>query len=378
MVEMLGKQKISVHDNVSVNSWINKNILHHTSQGKALIQTACDLIKNKELLSYALMITKILDDLTLDTNSLVAGLVYEAFNNDEISAQTIKKILGDDVHKLVLGIHEIDINRRYNPLKIYNREIIEESKHNALAMSLTTATDIRVIIIKLARHVCFMRTAENVNKETKIYLAYQAKKIYIPLTKRLSIGRLSWELEDLSFKFLQPATYKNIAKLLDERRVDREKYIASVKKELERNLKLHSIDSNIYGRPKHIYSIWDKMQRKMIDYNELYDIHALRVIVPGIVDCYSALGIVHSLWRHIPTKFDDYISNPKSNGYKSLHTAVIGPYGKILEIQFRTKQFDREAEIGVAAHWRYKGCDQHELFSDKTLIQLRRLLNWQN
>lgn len=168
------------------------------------------------------------------------------------------------------------------------------------------------------------------------------------------MGQVTWQLEDLAFKFLHPRIYKEIATLLDERRIEREDYIFKKKQQIEECLKLYGIEAEVCGRAKHIYSIWNKMKRKMIDYNEIHDTYALRIIVPNVMACYSALRVVHTLWQHLPQELDDYIANPKSNGYKSLHTKIIGPEGKILEVQIRTTQMHREAELGVAAHWRYK------------------------
>ena len=172
----------------------------------------------------------------------------------------------------------------------------------------------------------------------------------------MGIGHIKWELEDLSFRYLEPDQYKQIATLLHERRLDRERFITDVMGQLRSELQATGVDADISGRAKHIYSIWRKMQRKGLAFSQIYDVRAVRVLVPEMRDCYTALGIVHTLWRHIPKEFDDYIANPKENGYRSLHTAVIGPEGKVLEVQIRTHAMHEEAELGVCAHWRYKGC----------------------
>lgn len=185
-------------------------------------------------------------------------------------------------------------------------------------------------------------------------LADQINKILAPLAKRLNLQHCNWALEDLAFKFLQPDIYQKIAGLLNERRVDREKYILATRQQLERCLKLNDVDCNVFGRAKHIYSIWSKMHRKMINYDEIHDVHGFRIIVSSVVDCYTALKIVHTYWKNIPEGFHDYISNPKRNGYKSLHTKIMGADGRILEVQIRTRQIHQEAESGVFAHWRYK------------------------
>ncbi|MGB3598494.1 MAG: bifunctional (p)ppGpp synthetase/guanosine-3',5'-bis(diphosphate) 3'-pyrophosphohydrolase, partial [Pseudomonas neustonica] len=194
----------------------------------------------------------------------------------------------------------------------------------------------------------------------------------------LGIGHIKWELEDLSFRYLEPNQYKQIAKLLDERRLDRQEYIDTVMAQVRAALEEASIFGDITGRAKHIYSIWRKMQRKGIDFSQVYDVRAVRILVPQVRDCYTALGIVHSLWRHIPNEFDDYIANPKENGYRSLHTAVVGPNGKVLEVQIRTQAMHEEAELGVCAHWRYKGTDtgsSSNAYEDK-IAWLRQVLEW--
>ena len=202
--------------------------------------------------------------------------------------------------------------------------------------------------------------------------------IYAPLAHRLGIGHIKWELEDLSFRYLEPHKYKQIASLLDERRLDRQQYIEAVMSQLRHELSGAGIDGEITGRVKHIYSIWRKMQNKGLDFSQIYDVRAVRILVPEVRDCYTALGIVHTLWRHIPNEFDDYIANPKENGYRSLHTAVIGPEGKVLEVQIRTHAMHEEAELGVCAHWRYKGTDvdsNSNAYEDK-IAWLRQVLEW--
>lgn len=338
---------------IDINPLINQNIWY-TSQDSALVNSATALIENPELLDKSLSVAKMLSELTVDANLLVAGIMYEPFNKKEISGPTIKRVLGEKVHKLVLGVQKIDLMLQANTSKNYPHTTIEANLQNldkTLLMSMETT---QAIVIRLAIQVCVMRDAMHADKNTKLDLAYQTQKIFAPLSKRLNIGSINWELEDLAFKFSNPDIYKKIANLLDERRGERENYILKIKQQLEERLKLHDINVNVFGRVKHIYSIWCKMQRKMIDYKAVYDLHAVRIIVPSIIDCYTALGVVHTLWQHVPQEFDDYISKPKDNGYKSLHTKIIGLDGKILEAQIRTPHMHLDAESGVAAHWRYK------------------------
>lgn len=219
---------------------------------------------------------------------------------------------------------------------------------NLRKMLVAMVDDVRVALIKLAERTCAIRAVKNADEEKRHRVAREVFDIYAPLAHRLGIGHIKWELEDLSFRYLEPDQYKQIAKLLHERRLDREQYIANVMSQLKEALAATGVQADLSGRAKHIYSIWRKMQRKGLDFSQIYDVRAVRVLVPEMRDCYTALGIVHTLWRHIPKEFDDYIANPKENGYRSLHTAVIGPEGKVLEVQIRTHSMHEEAELGSA------------------------------
>ena len=199
-----------------------------------------------------------------------------------------------------------------------------------------------------------MRTLQHLNPESQRRIASETMEIYAPLANRLGIWQIKWELEDLSLSYLEPDAYRELVHQLDEKREDREAYIARVIATLTTELDKAGLKAQVSGRPKHINSIWRKMQRKRLDFEQIFDMRAVRILVEEEKDCYAALGIVHGLWRHIPKEFDDYIANPKQNLYRSLHTAVVGPEGNNLEIQIRTEAMHRHAEFGVAAHWRYK------------------------
>lgn len=378
MVKVRDTQPLLEDGSVDLEQWIKQITAKRTPQDEALLRSACGIIKSPTELHHGLLVAEILDGLGLDTASLVAGLSYETYRGLQVTDDQIVATLGADILKLLHGVQAMDLVHERNPLKINKEEVAQETLHNLRKMLLAVVEDVRVVLIKLATHMCAMRLAVHAAPTLKHQLAVEAKEIYAPLANRLGIGQIKWELEDYSFRFLHPDIYKNIAKLLDERRVDREKYLDNVKQQLTTALNLQHIRAEIHGRVKHIYSIWRKMQRKMIGYNEIYDVRALRIIVPTISDCYAALGVAHTLWQHIPKEFDDYIANPKNNGYKSLHTAVIGPEGKPLEVQIRTQQMHEQAELGVAAHWRYKEGSQHEPYYEKKLNQLRQILNWQD
>lgn len=226
-------------------------------------------------------------------------------------------------------------------------------------MLLTVVDDVRAVLVKLALELRRMQDLSGYRAEQRVFIARQVMTLYAPLANRLGIGQLKWEMEDLAFREIEPLAYKRVAKSLEERRTDRENYVARFVEDLSRALTEQVFsDFNVFGRPKHIYSIWRKMKRKHIEFEELYDVRAVRVLLPEVKDCYAALGVVHGLWQPIPSEFDDYIANPKKNGYQSLHTAVLGPSGKAVEVQLRTYAMDEDAELGVAAHWRYKEGDE--------------------
>ena len=245
-------------------------------------------------------------------------------------------------------------------------------------MLLAMVQDIRVVLIKLAEQTQRLRFLVKSGEEARRQAAArETLDLLAPLANRLGVWQFKWELEDLSFRILEPDVYKEVARQVDEKRVDRERYIGEAIATLKRELAAAGIAGEISGRPKHIYSIWKKMRRKSVDFAEIYDARAVRVLVPEVRDCYAVLGIVHNLWTPLPKEFDDYIAKPKPNGYRSLHTAVIGPDGRVLEVQIRTQEMHRHAELGVAAHWRYKegGGGRDSSYDDK-IAWLRQILEW--
>jgi len=249
---------------------------------------------------------------------------------------------------------------------------------NLRKMLVAMIDDVRVALIKLAERTSAIRAVKDGPEDKRRKVAEEVFNIYAPLAHRLGIGHLKWELEDLAFRYMQPEAYKKIAGLLDEKRLARQDYIETVVQRLRDDLLGAGIKCDVYGRAKHIYSIWRKMSRKNLDFSQIYDIRAVRILVPELRDCYAALGIVHTLWRHIPNEFDDYIANPKENGYRSLHTAVVGPEGKVLEVQIRTHNMHEDAELGVCAHWLYKGTDTSakDQGYEQKIAWLRQVLEW--
>lgn len=245
-------------------------------------------------------------------------------------------------------------------------------------MVLAMVEDIRVVLVKLAERTHALRCAAKDDEATRAALGQQARELFAPLANRLGVWQIKWEMEDWAFRYLEPETYKRIAMQLDEKRAARQAYILGIIERLQAELALHGIEGEVSGRPKHIASIVNKMRRKHLSFEQIYDVRAVRVLVRNEIDCYTVLGIVHNLWQPIPGEFDDYISKPKSNDYRSLHTAVIGPEDRALEVQIRTFDMHRHAELGVAAHWRYKEGGRQDALYEEKIAWLRRILEWKD
>jgi GTP pyrophosphokinase len=253
----------------------------------------------------------------------------------------------------------------------------QQQAENIRKMFLAMAEDIRVVLIKLADRLHNMRTLSALPPEKQLRIARQTAEIYAPLAERLGIWQIKWELEDLSFKYIDPEAYRELAGQLETHRRAREAYVKRAMEVLDESLRESGIEAELSGRPKHIFSIYRKMQRKRAEFGEIYDVHALRVLVADVRECYAALGVVHSIWRPIPGQFDDYIAMPKNNGYQSLHTAVVALDGKPLEVQIRSQEMHRISEVGIAAHWRYKEGSRSDRAYDAKLAWVRQLMEWQ-
>ncbi|MFL5672878.1 MAG: RelA/SpoT family protein, partial [Chloroflexota bacterium] len=312
---------------------------------------------------------QILAELGLDTTAIQAALLHDVPEDTEYSLTDVEEGFGPEVAQLVDGVTKL------SRFSTHSHE--QQQAENIRKMLLAMAQDIRVVLIKLADRLHNMRTLTALPVEKQQRIARQTMEIYAPLAERLGIWQMKWELEDLAFKALEPERFRELAKLLDTRRKGRETYIERAIAELRPSLEAAGITADIEGRPKHIYSIWKKMQRKSAEFGEIYDVYAIRLLVDEVRDCYAALGIVHALWRPIPGQFDDYIAVPKNNFYQSLHTAVIALDGKPLEIQIRTHQMHGVSEVGIAAHWRYKEGSKSDREYDAKLAWLRQLMDWQ-
>lgn len=324
---------------------------------------------------HCLAVAQILSELRLDAEAISAALLHDVIEDTNITLEDLETEFGIAIARLVDGVTKMDKLptdvEGMKSGKAGNREA-ETLRKLFLAMG----NDMRVVLIKLADRLHNMRTLGYLPPDRQRRMARETMDIFAPLANRLGIWQMKWELEDLSFRYLNPVQYKEIAGQLAERRVDREKYMVRLKEKLLGELTAAGISAQISARPKHIYSIFRKMDRKRVMFSEVYDVRAVRVIVASKPLCYQALGVVHSLWRPIPSEFDDYIAAPKENFYQSLHTAVLDDEGKTLEIQIRTQEMHEHAEYGVAAHWRYKeGAKRDEEF-EKRLVYLRRLMDF--
>lgn len=327
-----------------------------------------------------LEMAQILAELKQDENSIISAILYRSVREKKLSVARVKKEFGEKVSACIEGVMQMAaIGSRINPR---TGEAVLGSVapqvDTVRKMLVAMIDDVRVALIKIAERTCAIRSVKNADRMKRYLVAREVFDIYAPLAHRLGIGHIKWELEDLSFRYLQPNDYKTIAKMLDGKRIERQEFIDTAVGTVYDKLLAQSIQSDVKGRAKHIYSIWRKMQRKNIEFSQVYDMRAVRVLVPNVRDCYAALGIVHGIWRNIPHEFDDYIASPKPNGYRSLHTAVFGPEGKVLEIQIRTPEMHEEAELGVCAHHVYKGTDTgtgSDSYEDK-ITWLRQVLEW--
>ena len=319
--------------------------------------------------THPLAAAQILADIGIDPVAVMAALLHDIPEDTDFTLNDLEERFGPEVAQLVDGVTKLS--------KFSTHSHEEQQAENIRKMFLAMADDIRVVLIKLADRLHNMRTLYALPSDKQARIARQTLEIYAPLAERLGIWSVKWELEDLAFKTLEPAAYRELARMLDTRRKSRESFIHRAIEELRPALARAGIEAELSGRPKHLYSIRKKMQRKGAEIGEIYDVYAIRVLVDEIKDCYAALGVVHSLWHPIPNQFDDYIAVPKPNLYQSLHTAVISIEGQPLEIQIRTHAMHQVSEVGIAAHWRYKEGSRADREYDAKLAWLRQVMDWQ-
>ena len=319
--------------------------------------------------NHPIEVALILAELHMDSTTLKAALLHDVVEDSDATLEDVRERFGDEVAELVDGVTKLG--------KIEFESLSEAQSNNLRKMLIAMAKDIRVILIKLADRLHNMRTLAALPEERRVEKARETMEIYAPLAHRLGISSIKWELEDLAFYYLEPHKFHQVSRMVAESREAREAYLAKVIEQLSEELEAVGITARISGRPKHLYSVYQKMTQKGKDFNEIYDLIALRVIVDSVKDVYGALGTVHSIWKPVPGRFKDYVAMPKFNMYQSLHTTVIGPSGSPLEIQIRSEEMHRTAEYGVAAHWRYKEGARGEDSFDERLAWLRQMLEWQ-
>ena len=331
------------------------------------------------LLQHALGAAGILLGMNMDAATLTAAILHAVPGCVEDWAEKLKMEFGNAVRVLVLGISRMEQIRQFSEMPAQQQGPAGSAQlENLRKMLLAMVEDIRVVLIKLALRTQTLRNLSGASAEQQTRIAQETQSIFAPLANSLGVWQLKWELEDLAVRYLEPERYKKVARLLDERRVDREQYIAAFLAVLQAELGKAGIAAQVTGRPKHIYSIINKMKRKQLDFEQLYDVRAVRILVDDVKGCYAALGVVQSLWPPIPGEFDDYIARPKSNNYRSLHTAVIGPRGLAVEVQIRTHEMHQSSELGVAAHWRYKEGAKSDAKFDEQIVWLRQILEWKS
>ncbi len=387
---------------VDPHLWLENSALFNSEEDRALIQKAFDFAKQaygqrviertqEPLFSHAVAAAAIVADLNLLPDAIAATLLMHVLQpclapKPEATLLRLSTEYNANIAELVSGHHKVqqltELTRQEKPahLGVPSKDNLAQEAQQAEVlrkMLLAMVSDIRVVLIALASQTQTMHFLTNVTDDTiRHEIGCETLNLFAPLANRLGVWQIKWELEDLGFRHTEAQAYKHIAKLLDGRRLERLAYIEQTLQTLRLALQAEGINADVAGRPKHIYSIWKKMQKKKLQFTELYDIRAVRILVEKDSDCYTALGIIHSLWQPISGEFDDYISHPKPNNYRSLHTAVIGPEDKAIEVQIRTVAMHEYAEFGVAAHWRYKEGGEGNAAYEEKIAWLRQLLDW--
>jgi len=368
-------------DSQDIQAWLASLSGNWSKAEYERLKQACDLAleipqqdengSGESRLKRAVSVADILVEMGLDWETLAATILYHVLPGGSEESSTPEPQFGEGVGRMVNDL------RRISSLTLISsrrkRESGEGHIENLRRMMLSIVEDIRVVLVVLAERLHEMRLLKHQPDEIQRAIAHETELIYAPLANRLGIWQIKWELEDLSLRYLRPDEYRDIANRLGMRRADRESFISTVIGQLQARFSEAGIEAEVFGRPKHIYSIWRKMHRKGVGFDQIFDLRALRVLVDTVADCYAALGIVHGIWRHIPGEFDDYIATPKANLYRSIHTAVIGPEDKTLEVQIRTHEMHKHAELGVAAHWRYKEPGKEDEEFERRVMLMR---NW--
>ncbi|MGC9974889.1 MAG: RelA/SpoT family protein [Gaiellaceae bacterium] len=354
------------------NPDVDRDLIRHAFEFSAKAHDGQQRRSGEEFINHPFGVAKICAELHLDEQTVAAALLHDVVEDTGVSITELREEFGEEVTRLVEGVTKL------TRIQFQSRE--QAQAENYRKMIVAMASDMRVILIKLADRLHNMRTIEYLGKQKQVQKARETLEVYAPLAHRLGIHTLKWELEDLAFQVLHPRKYSEIKAMVNEQRSDREAHVREASALLKAELDKLDIPAEISGRPKHFYSIYDKMARKGKEFNEIYDLTAMRVIVErsgeeGTRDCYGALGLIHSLWKPMPGRFKDYIAMAKANRYRSLHTTVIGPEGRPLEIQVRTREMHEEAELGVAAHWLYKRQRSAKVQEEEWLAWVKQLVD---
>ncbi len=363
---------------LNIEYWLDDLAVKRPQLSLDKIRQAINLaqLASEDYLRQGLAMAEVLTELNVDEDTLAAAIVCNALLYTDLDIEDVNETLGSRASNLIKHVKQME------GISELSYAVAHHDEHhpkvdNIRKMMLAIVNDIRAVLIKLAAQLILLRSSKALDDERKRRIGQETMAIYAPLANRLGIGAMKWELEDLAFRYIQPDIYKEISTALNQRRADREQYVKELIQQLTQMLHQAGIqDIEVTGRVKHIYSIYNKMQRKDVDFKEVYDVTALRVLVPTLADCYTVLSNVHSTWEHVPEEFDDYAANPKPNGYQSIHTAVIGKHGRTFEIQIRTHVMHEDAELGVAAHWVYKEGAQGDAYEAK-IAWLRQVMDWQ-
>lgn len=374
----------TVSKHQTLDTWIKHAFKHYHPDEQIQLEQSCilaettvprrDVLTGETQLRHNLATAEILAQLNMDIETIQAAMLQGVIDENEgLNPARLEQITNRAIAGLVASLARINI-LGVLPLTAAEPREKQLQAEGIRRLLLGMVDDVRAVLILLASRLRMLRIAKQLPEETRRYLALETQRLYAPLANRLGIWQIKWELEDLSLRFLEPIEYKRIAELLDGKRTNREQYLQQVMATLKTHLAEVGIKASITGRPKHIYSIWRKMTRKKVNFDQIFDVRAVRVLVETVADCYAALGITHGLWQHIPGEFDDYITTPKANLYQSIHTAVEGPEGKPVEIQIRTVAMHQHAELGVAAHWRYKENAGHNQELERRILWMRHWL----
>ena len=374
---MVSTRKVHEADRPPFEAWLDS--LELSAETKEKLSAVSSM---PERLLVGQEMVEILCQLNMDDATLQAALVFPYCEQHALSEDDIYEEFGGEIRDLIVGVRRMDAIKSLHARKVNGSGFAQKSDEQHIdsirRMLLAMVEDVRAVVIKMAERICALQQVKKADEETRVMVARECASIYAPLANRLGIGQLKWELEDLAFRYLHPITYKQIAQQLDGKRRERAEYIDTIVDDLQGLLDSEEIRAEVYGRPKHIFSIWKKMQKKRLTFEQLFDIRAVRIIAERLQDCYAALGTVHASYKHLPNEFDDYIATPKPNGYQSIHTVIVGPEGKSVEIQIRTQKMHQDAELGVAAHWKYKeGSTGKQSGYDERINWLRRILAWQ-